>query len=71
MRAAVVASGMDQRQTDAVFEVLAKFEGIVRDVAEGEHDHLTRGRLCKACRAMKVLEDAAETLGTKNSAREN
>lgn len=45
---------LTQRQSDAVFEVMARFEGFVKAAAQGEHH---AGEDCVHCRAQKLLED--------------
>ena len=53
--------GLTQRQSDAVFEVMARYEGFVRFMAADFTQHQPGGN-CMHCQAEKVLKECRELI---------
>ncbi|MHA1574398.1 MAG: hypothetical protein ACTSX8_10435 [Alphaproteobacteria bacterium] len=58
-------NGLNERQSDAVFDVMARYEGFVRTFARGDCDHT---KDCVHCRAQAVLDACVEVLSKSNAA---
>lgn len=53
-------TGLDQRQSDAVFEVMARYEGFVKWMARSSQ-HQDEGD-CVHCQAQQLLDDCREII---------